>query len=651
MAIAPDIEHDDNESQNGRAVFGDKNCLYLVLDVEIDRDLLPQSADFSLVYDKQSVDIISIKSIFDDSQGTKIEFSLREDIESGKPAILSYQPSDWFMCENDSGDPVESFQERFIVQPLAMLGSSSSVAKRETADEQAVSTIDPCAFLRFLRPLSLQISFETQLDIMIAPRSRDFVIEQNGHALEIEEISYVKGNYGPDVHIALASPLLSGVQAVLTYESAENHLKTADSNLIAGFSLSAVVDADGGGKGVANEKPEESSKNETWAKLDSALIDVEANDSEIDPEADTPEDAELKEADAREAPKYHDVDQDLREVDVLFEEFEVEAQDAGLIDGGDPNTEQKEPQPVEASSSELSTLFRLVEESKHDNIEDAVLDRDIEASVDVIESVELIDELSSERQTSDQDDDLSAVGSEESAEQTEDEPEEQDEDVESSESALPTKPKAPMSLATKLIYLVPIVVFVWLLIVICVYVATMVFDFDLSISNTESKTENAAHSVHSANKSGSQDAQRESCRLEAPDGGVYEGHCVNGLRDGHGLYTWASGNRYVGEWSLDRQNGKGTLILTSGAVYEGEFRAGREHGNGKMTWPNGAWYEGAYEKGKFHGSGVYVSADGNRYEGVFKNGSMTKNGTCITKEGKSYFGPCNANAAASKAAE
>jgi hypothetical protein len=48
------------------------------------------------------------------------------------------------------------------------------------------------------------------------------------------------------------------------------------------------------------------------------------------------------------------------------------------------------------------------------------------------------------------------------------------------------------------------------------------------------------------------------------DGLVYQGEVLDGLMDGHGLYKFADGNRYVGEW-----------------------RAGKKHGSGQFTWFNG----------------------------------------------------------------
>lgn len=41
------------------------------------------------------------------------------------------------------------------------------------------------------------------------------------------------------------------------------------------------------------------------------------------------------------------------------------------------------------------------------------------------------------------------------------------------------------------------------------------------------------------------------------NGDVYEGHFVNGNRQGPGIYTWVDKSYYNGEWENDRMNGKG----------------------------------------------------------------------------------------------
>ena len=47
------------------------------------------------------------------------------------------------------------------------------------------------------------------------------------------------------------------------------------------------------------------------------------------------------------------------------------------------------------------------------------------------------------------------------------------------------------------------------------------------------------------------------------DMGRYEGEFINGCRHGFGEMKWASGDRYVGNWSHDKQYGEGTYYFSS----------------------------------------------------------------------------------------
>ena len=37
-------------------------------------------------------------------------------------------------------------------------------------------------------------------------------------------------------------------------------------------------------------------------------------------------------------------------------------------------------------------------------------------------------------------------------------------------------------------------------------------------------------------------------------------------KHGHGVYTWANGQKYEGEWANGKQNGEGQIILVTGEV-------------------------------------------------------------------------------------
>lgn len=46
------------------------------------------------------------------------------------------------------------------------------------------------------------------------------------------------------------------------------------------------------------------------------------------------------------------------------------------------------------------------------------------------------------------------------------------------------------------------------------------------------------------------------------------------MKNGKGVFTWASGNIYKGEYSEDERNGNGQMLWTDGSMYEGEWRRG-----------------------------------------------------------------------------
>jgi len=94
------------------------------------------------------------------------------------------------------------------------------------------------------------------------------------------------------------------------------------------------------------------------------------------------------------------------------------------------------------------------------------------------------------------------------------------------------------------------------------------------------------------------------------------GNCVNG----YGTYTWANGEKYVGEFKDGKGNGYGTSTWANGAQYVGEWRDGKQHGQATYTYANGAQYVGEWRNNKQHGQGTYTWADGRKQAGIWGNG-------------------------------
>jgi hypothetical protein len=91
----------------------------------------------------------------------------------------------------------------------------------------------------------------------------------------------------------------------------------------------------------------------------------------------------------------------------------------------------------------------------------------------------------------------------------------------------------------------------------------------------------------------------------------------------------------------DCKEGKGVMTWSSGDRYEGEFRNGTMEYKGVMKWKNGDRYEGYWQKGKMHGVGTLTYANGDRYHGTFIRNKMNTYGTMTYANGTTYTGPWN----------
>ena len=66
--------------------------------------------------------------------------------------------------------------------------------------------------------------------------------------------------------------------------------------------------------------------------------------------------------------------------------------------------------------------------------------------------------------------------------------------------------------------------------------------------------------------------------------------------------------------------GKGVFTYASGATYDGEWMNNAYAGQGTYTWPNGTSYVGPPpENGAMHGQGTYTDEEGRQWTGAFYN--------------------------------
>ena len=74
--------------------------------------------------------------------------------------------------------------------------------------------------------------------------------------------------------------------------------------------------------------------------------------------------------------------------------------------------------------------------------------------------------------------------------------------------------------------------------------------------------------------------------------------------------------RYVGQWSENHPHGRGVYYYANGDQYSGEWKNGVRHGAGTLTTEKGV-YEGAFFNNKKHGFGILDLPNGDHFEGMF----------------------------------
>jgi hypothetical protein len=117
------------------------------------------------------------------------------------------------------------------------------------------------------------------------------------------------------------------------------------------------------------------------------------------------------------------------------------------------------------------------------------------------------------------------------------------------------------------------------------------------------------------------------------DGEKYVGEFKDDKRNGQGTATFASGSGgYVGEWKDGKYNGQGTHTF-KGSKYVGEFKDYKRDGQGTLTFATGQKYVGEFKNDIWHGQGTFTFSDGTVYVGEYKDGKYNGRGTLYASNG------------------
>ncbi|XP_078032745.1 uncharacterized protein LOC144467703 [Augochlora pura] len=110
----------------------------------------------------------------------------------------------------------------------------------------------------------------------------------------------------------------------------------------------------------------------------------------------------------------------------------------------------------------------------------------------------------------------------------------------------------------------------------------------------------------------------------------YKGDFENCFQHGRGLYVDSDNHfMYTGQWLKGRRNGKGYARYQDNSSYDGDWVMDRMCGYGLRIYSDGSRYMGQWKYGLRNGTGTMVWANGDVYRGEWKHGSMNGYGVFV----------------------
>merc|ERR1711957_1148644 len=118
-----------------------------------------------------------------------------------------------------------------------------------------------------------------------------------------------------------------------------------------------------------------------------------------------------------------------------------------------------------------------------------------------------------------------------------------------------------------------------------------------------------------------------------PNMDMYEGHFVEGVRQGRGCYRYfASGDKYEGAFVKNQRHGLGCMTYNGKGEYKGYWENGFRHGEGVFTYASGEWKDNKMV------DGCWELPNGNRYHSTFNENKPDGEGCWMFTNGNELRG-------------